>query len=215
MKINYLGHSCFKIQFDNISVVTDPYTKIGYEMPHLCSDVLTCSHGHYDHNFIEKVEYTKLYVKSGKFTFEKQGESLDIQAIESWHDEKKGALRGGNLIFKFESDGVVVCHMGDIGECVNEQLLEKIGKIDILLIPVGGTYTVDALGASEWVKKIKPKIIIPMHYSQKTCSIDIVGVEEFLKLNSNIQLIKVNKEIHVSKNLLSEDKKIIIEMSGE
>lgn len=216
MKINYLGHSCFKIEFsDKTSVVCDPFTKIGYEMKDVVADILTCSHQHYDHNCIKKVKSSRLIVNSGDYSFLLDDKVLKITGIDSWHDEKRGSLRGNNVMYKFEYDGVTLCHMGDIGEEVSDDLVKKIGKVDILLIPVGGTYTVDAKGATAWGEKILPKIVIPMHYKQKTCNIDIVGVENFLKLNSDKKITHVDGQIEIYKTTLTQDKIEIIEMGGE
>ncbi len=216
MKINYLGHACFKIEFDdNVSLICDPFTKIGYEMKRNKADILTCSHKHYDHYCTKKIESFQFIENSGEYSFKFGDKILKITGVDSFHDEKSGALRGGNVIYKFEYCGITLCHMGDIGERANESLLKKIGKVDVLFIPVGGTYTVDADGATEWIEKIMPKIVIPMHYKQKTCTLDIDDVNAFLKLNEDKKIIRVDKFVKIDDSALAHDTIEIIEMSGE
>ena len=106
-------------------------------------------------------------------------------------DENKGADRGDNLIFKFRMDGVEVCHMGDIGEECSTMLVESMIPVNVLLIPVGGTYTIDAEKAREYVDKIMPDIVIPMHYKTKDCELDIDKVSEFLDLFEDEDIVYV------------------------
>ncbi len=180
MKIRYLGHSCFELtSTSGTKVITDPYKGVGYEMPDgLCADILTVSHGHFDHNYIEGVQAKRVLSTPEPFTYG----GVTVRAIECYHDEKQGSLRGNNLIFCMQIDGLSVCHTGDIGEPCSPALVEKIGKVDVLFIPVGGTYTVDAAGASAYIRAIRPKTVIPMHYKPSDGSLDIDGISPFLKL---------------------------------
>ena len=93
-----------------------------------------------------------------------------------------GALRGQNIIFKMKMDGITLCHMGDIGEECSERLIEEIGKVDVLFIPVGGTYTVDGIGAKKYVDCLQPKAVIPMHFKGEECALDIAEADSFLRL---------------------------------
>ena len=180
MKIRYLGHSCFEfVSKEGIRVITDPYTKVGYELPNgLFADVLTLSHAHFDHNYAPAVKSKLTLTNAQKYLFD----GIEIEGIDSYHDPKMGALRGGNIIFKINIDGITLCHMGDIGEECSANLVEKIGKVDVLLIPVGGTYTVDALGAKKYIEEIHPKAVIPMHYKPLDGALDIAGIQPFLDL---------------------------------
>ena len=181
MKIEYLGHSCFKLtESKNISIVCDPFSaEIGYKMPKVAADIVTVSHHHFDHDFTDGVVNDPVIIdKAGNFNFG----GLEISSIESFHDDAKGKKRGRNLIFKFKMDGVTVCHLGDLGENYSADLIEKISPVDVLLVPVGGNYTIDAQTAKKYVEWIKPHIVIPMHYSTKDSKIDIAKVDEFLNL---------------------------------
>ena len=136
MKIRYLGHSCFECTDGNGKVlITDPYTKVGYELPKdLRADVVTVSHGHFDHNYVTAVQTEKIVTDSTLCEID----GIQIWGVDSFHDEKQGALRGRNIIFLFKMDGLTVCHLGDVGESVSPSLIETIGKVDVLLLPVGG-----------------------------------------------------------------------------
>lgn len=180
MKIRYFGHSCFEFTTESgAKVITDPYTNVGYELPAgLTSDVLTISHSHFDHNYAQAIDCEMVFADAGQKVFQ----GMEFFGIDSYHDPKKGALRGKNIIFKIKMDGITVCHMGDIGEACAKDMVKKIGEIDVLLIPVGGTYTVDALGAKKYADDLKPKVIIPMHYKPDDGVLDIDGIETFLNL---------------------------------
>ncbi len=180
MKIEYLGHSCFKLTDKaGHTVVTDPYTGVGYELPKgLCADIVTVSHGHFDHAYTAGVSAHRVV---SELSGCKQ-DWVKIEGIFSYHDPEKGRLRGHNIIYKITVDGLTVCHLGDIGEPCTPELAEKIGEVDVLLVPVGGTYTVDAVGACAYCKMLAAKLIVPMHYRPADGSLDIAGVERFLTL---------------------------------
>ena len=178
MKIQYLGHSCFVLtESTGTTVVTDPYGKIGFSVPAVRADVVTVSHQHYDHNNVAAVEGHPLIIdKEGFYTFD----GVEVTGIRSFHDDEGGAVRGENIIFKFRMDGLDVCHLGDIGESCTAELLEQILPIDILLIPVGGKYTIDGEQAREYVDRIMPSIVIPMHYKTKDLNMDIEKPDDFV-----------------------------------
>ncbi len=195
MKIRYLGHSCFECTDKNgVVLLTDPYTRVGYELPQgLRADIVTVSHGHFDHDYTEVVKDAKLL----DVPFACVYKGISFSGVKCFHDEKHGALRGDNIIFKFVMDGLTVVHMGDIGEAVSQELVNRIGKVDVLLIPVGGTYTVDALGAKAYVDAISPKVVIPMHFKTVDGTIDIAEVQPFLRLFEN-GYTAVNEEIEIT-----------------
>ncbi len=180
MKIQWLGHSCFRLEESTDSaVVTDPYRSyVGIELPDVSADVVTISHDHDDHNNVEAVSGNPVVLRETG-VFEEKG--IHILGIHSSHDEVEGAKRGDNLIFKFRIDGVEVCHMGDIGQECTPELVEAIGPVDVLLIPVGGNYTVDGEQAKEYVDRLMPDIVIPMHYKTRGIELDIDKVDGFLK----------------------------------
>ncbi len=180
MKLRYLGHSCFEITTaKGVKIVTDPYQGVGYELEKgLQADIVTLSHGHFDHNYAAGVRAPIVIENLDGY---RNGE-ITIEGVACYHDERQGALRGKNIAYKISADGFTVCHMGDIGEECSQSLVERLGKIDILLIPVGGTYTVDAGGAKKYADALQPKVLIPMHYKPLDGSLDITGIEPFLRL---------------------------------
>ncbi|MBP5242781.1 MAG: MBL fold metallo-hydrolase [Clostridia bacterium] len=178
MKIEYLGHSCFLLTSDGgTSVLTDPYGYIGYSLPRVTATAVTVSHGHYDHNNVADVSgFPQVLDKAEAYAVK----DVSVRGIFSFHDEKAGALRGGNIIFKYKIDGINVCHLGDLGEPCTAELIQKILPVDVLFIPVGGRYTIDGKQAIEYVKSINPAVVIPMHYHTKGLRVDVAGAEAFL-----------------------------------
>ena len=180
MKIRYLGHSCFEFtESTGTTIVTDPYGNVGFKMPKTRADAVTVSHAHFDHNNAKAVD-------GDPVVFDREGQyeigGVNITAIKSYHDNDNGKLRGENLIFKFRMDGVEVCHMGDLGEECSAELIEELLPIHVLLIPVGGNYTIDAQLAKEYVDRIMPSYVIPMHYKTKGLNVDIEKPDEFIDL---------------------------------
>ena len=181
MKIEYLGHSCFKLtESTGTSIVCDPYEdSVGFEMKKVSADAVTVSHGHYDHNNIKAVG-GKPVILDRECSFDLPG--VEIDAIKSFHDKQRGKKRGENLIFKFRMDGIDICHLGDLGEECSSELIDLILPVNVLLIPVGGTYTITAEMAKEYVDRIMPDIVIPMHYKSRDCKLDISKIDEFTDL---------------------------------
>lgn len=180
MKIEYIGHSCFLMETDaGTRIVTDPFDGIGWRMPPVRAEYACCTHRHFDHGYVEGVQGCRAVVSSA-------GEHVcgdaKIVGIPSFHDDARGAKRGSNIIYRISADGATVCHMGDIGQKPTEELLAAIGRPEVLLIPVGGTYTVDAAGALGYVRAICPKIVVPMHYKTEDCNLDIAPVHGFVAL---------------------------------
>ena len=181
MKIEYLGHSSFKLtESTGTSVVCDPYdSSVGFKMSKINADVVTVSHGHYDHNNIKAVEGNPV-ILDRECSYDLHGVAID--AIKSFHDKQRGKKRGENLIFKFRMDGIDICHLGDLGEECSSELIDLLLPVNVLLIPVGGTYTITAEMAKEYVDRIMPDIVIPMHYKSRDCKLDISKVDEFTEL---------------------------------
>ena len=138
MKIEWLGHSSFRLtESTGTTVVTDPYEedRVGVKFPDVTSEVVTVSHDHFDHNCVSAVKGVTTVIDSTGFV---DLDGVEIYGFKSYHDEKKGALRGKNIVFRYRMDGVEICHLGDIGEPLSPMLAELIGSINVLLIPVGG-----------------------------------------------------------------------------
>lgn len=182
MKIQWLGHSAFKLtESTGSSIITDPFeaSAVGYGMAYLPCDAITSSHGHRDHNNFKGVKGTPIIINQpGSFDIG----GIKISSVLTNHDNEGGNLRGRNIVYTLRLDGVTVCHMGDIGEECTPELIEQLIPVNILLIPVGGTFTIDAEQAKEYVDHIMPDVVIPMHYKTKHTDYDIDKVESFLKL---------------------------------
>ena len=196
MKLQYLGHSSFRIISDmGMTIVTDPYKSdmVGLQMPLVRCDVVTMSHHHADHDCTESIlgHPTEIDVCGAC-----AADDVAINSFETFHDDKKGSLRGKNLVFTFLVDGLKIAHLGDIG-CLDEKVAQSLVGCDLLLVPVGGTYTVDHLGAKWYVDKINPKIVIPMHYKMGTSTIDIAPVDDFLSLFDQQQIRHVGDTLNL------------------
>ena len=193
MKIQWLGHSCFRMtESTGTTVITDPFkpAAVGYAMAYAQADAVTLSHKHDDHGYVEAVKGSPEVIDTaGNHDFK----GISISGIPSFHDEVEGAKRGENIIYRFSLDGVIVCHLGDIGEECTPELVEQILPVNILLLPVGGTYTIDAEGAKEYVERIMPDVVIPMHYKTKHCELDIDRLDSFLKLFDDENVIETDE----------------------
>lgn len=212
MKIKYLGHSCFLLtESTGTAVVCDPYgDDVGFCMPGVSADAVTISHPHYDHDNVAKVGGNPVVLDKEQ-GYELPG--VEINAVKSYHDECMGAKRGENVIFKFRMDGLDVCHLGDLGEECSAELIESILPVNVLLIPVGGTYTIDAAMAKEYVDRIMPDVVIPMHYRTKGCNLDIDKVDEFISMfdDENIEIEEGGSEVELCReDMDGEQTKIII-----
>lgn len=184
MDIIYLGHSSFKIKTKLGTLVTDPYDPkmVGLKYSGGEADVATISHDHADHNAIENIEGIKK-VFTGPGEYEVSG--ISIMGYQTFHDDKKGEERGKNTIYVYEADGLRLAHLGDLGHTLSEDMIDKIGDIDVLMIPVGGEFTIGPKEASEIVSKVDPYFVIPMHYKiegmKEELSESLLPVEDFLK----------------------------------
>ncbi|MFA6194632.1 MAG: MBL fold metallo-hydrolase [Patescibacteria group bacterium] len=215
MIITWQGHSCFKIQdkvgSDGVTVVTDPFSKeIGLKaelkVPNFEADIVTVSHQHHDHSNVEALRGNPFTIDcAGEYDFK----GVLIEGIDSYHDEKEGAERGGNIIYRIEIDDISVTHLGDLGHVLSDAQIEKLAGTDILLIPVGGPMALDAKKAVEVISQIEPRIVIPMHYKTKDSKLELDGVEKFIK---EIGLTPTYEEkLKISKkDLPSEDMELVI-----
>lgn len=187
MKIKYLAHSAFAITANSgVKIVADPYQtspSLTYGQITESADIVTVSHKHFDHNNVAAVRGNPEVVsRAGRLVVK----GIEIKGITSAHDDSGGRMRGGNIIFCFEVDGVAVCHLGDLGHRLDERQLKEIGRVDVLLIPVGGNFTIDAKIATEVCNQLKPRVVIPMHYKTERSIPGISGVEEFLSGKANV-----------------------------
>jgi len=207
MELTYLGHSCFRIKGRQGSVVIDPYSKgIGMLLPKVKADAVLVSHDHYDHNEVSRVEDYRLKI-AGPGEFEVSG--IKITGISSFHDDVGGKKRGLNTIYEIEVDDIVVVHLGDLGTKLTDKQVEVLDKVDILLVPVGGNYTLDGVRAVEVVKDLSPSIVIPMHFSEKGKSIELAEVSEFIE-KIGVEAKKVGNKVNIKKDQLGEELELLI-----
>ncbi|MFW6105573.1 MAG: MBL fold metallo-hydrolase [Chloroflexota bacterium] len=188
MKVKWLGHSCFLVTSKGgVRIITDPYAvggSINYSRIEETADIVVVSHGHDDHSNVSAVQGKPEVVK-GDGT--KTVKGIQFKGIASYHDASQGAQRGPNTIFCFTVDDIELCHLGDLGHVLSPGQVNEIGAVDILLIPVGGFYTIDASAASRVCKQLKPKVVIPMHFKTPSCAYPIAGVEGFIKGKKNVR----------------------------
>lgn len=163
MDISYIGHSSFKIRTKSATVITDPFDPAvaGIKFPPQEADIVTISHDHADHNYLEKISGYKKVV-AGPGEYEIMG--ISIIGISTFHDDKEGGERGKNTIYVYEAEGLRIVHLGDLGHALSESQIEALGEVDILMIPVGGVYTIGPKEASDLVSAVEPYFVIPMHF---------------------------------------------------
>ena len=210
MKITWYGHSCFLLTGKNgIRVLTDPCAPTtGYRLHDISCDVITSSHSHYDHNYFVAASGEPKVLTDG-------GADLDgmkIESVKTFHDREKGKQRGGNTVFCFDDSDIRVVHMGDFGEeGIRRETLEAIGRVDVLLMPIGGIYTVDAAEALEIADKLNPKILIPMHYKTEALEFELGGIDGFLREADGWNIQRLNgTSCIITGNTLPEQKKVIV-----
>lgn len=199
-----------------MTVVTDPFDSamVGLSFPKVNAEIVSLSHQHHDHNQAEKVAGTDSRVQP--FVVDRPGEyevgGVAIMGIKSWHDDKEGVERGENVIFTFQIDGVIVAHLGDLGHKLSEKQVELIGGVDVLLVPVGGVYTIGPGVAVEVINSLSPSIVVPMHFkmSGMGATFDhLVTVEEFLEKAGFGEAKKVDKLV-VTKESLPEEMEVVV-----
>jgi L-ascorbate metabolism protein UlaG (beta-lactamase superfamily) len=196
MEITYIGHACFKIKGKDLSLVIDPYNPetTGYKLPKLEADVLLISHTHDDHGYKEGVAEYGLLI-DGQGEYETKG--VFIQGIETFHDENGGSKRGPNTMYQIDIDGFTVLHAGDLGHELSKETLERISQVDVLLIPVGGVYTIDGKTATKVISSLEPGIVVPMHYQTK----DLTGLSKELSTLEDFL-----EEMGIEENIKKQDK---------
>lgn len=173
MKLTWYGHACFLVETAEGSAVFDPYAPgsvPGLTLPPLTADAVVCSHGHRDHGYAAGV------------TLSGREPGFTLRAIPCWHDDRRGALRGENRISVLEAEGLRLVHLGDLGHALSAEQLAAIGRPDVLLIPVGGHYTIGPAEAEALARALAPRLTIPMHYRGAGFGYDVIGpVEDFTR----------------------------------
>lgn len=182
MKLKWHGHACFELTLDNgLTIVTDPFDEtVGYPLCTVRADVALTSHSHFDHNCVSALRGNPRVIdRAGDWAIS----GAAISGVHSYHDPEKGTLRGENIIFSVEADGVRVVHLGDLGHMPETDAQKDIIRdCDVMLIPVGGTYTITAQQAAELIRICAPKAAVAMHFQNAYCKFDIAGCDEFVNL---------------------------------
>lgn len=220
VRVKWLGHACFYLKSaEGIRIATDPFgggmgKSIGFpsikERAEIVADIITVSHEHGDHNAVDQVNQ----VEGGAVVVRKVGKveakRIIFRGIGSFHDKELGAKRGPNTIIVFTLDGITFCHLGDLGHLLSHEQIEEIGNVDVLFIPVGGGPTIDAEEGTVVINKLKPKIVIPMHYRHKRAKITwLAPVDGILEGKEDIQLVK-SDSIELFKAELPEKLRVIV-----
>lgn len=213
-KIYWAGQSCFQISVSNsrdhsADIVIDPFDeKIGLKLPNLSADVLLVTHDHHDHNNIKGVKGTP-FIIDGPGEYEVKG--VFIQGISSFHDDKEGKERGQNTIYVMEAEEMRFCHLGDLGQKqLTDEQLEKIDRVDVLMIPVGDEYTISSVEAQKIISQIEPKIIIPMHYALPKLKIKLDDVSKFLKAMGKNSAVPQDKFVVKTSTLPKDGMEIVV-----
>ena len=209
MNIKWFGQAAFLITSESgLRIITDPYTpseRIPYREIEESADIVTVSHGHGDHSNVAGVKGNPTVVKETK-----EVKGIKFNAIQAYHDASGGGQRGNMTLFCFQVDGIRVCHLGDLGHPLDNKQITEIGKVDILLVPVGGNFTIDAGVATEVYGKLAAKIVIPMHYKNARCpNFPVAGVDDFINGKSNVTRLEVS-EVEFKAGVLPAAAQIVV-----
>lgn len=206
MKITWLGHASFQIETASGTLIrTDPYDdSIGLPVSSRRADVVTVSHDHFDHNAVGLVPGNPVAVRNAGTT---TISDVTFTGIASFHDDKRGASRGHNVIFVIEADGLRLAHLGDLGVRPDETQVSQIGHVDLLFVPVGGVYTIDAAAAACTMELLRPVITVPMHYMIEGLNVPIADAKPFLRLHDNVRRAR---ELVITAETLPESSEVVV-----
>lgn len=213
MDITYFGHSSFRLRGKSATVVTDPYDSamVGLKFPkHTTSDIVTVSHDHEDHNAVKELE-GEPYVVNGPGEYEIKG--VGIVGFSVFHDDAKGETRGKTTMYRIEIDGVSIVHLGDVGHVLTAAQVDSLDGVDVLMVPVGGVFTVDAAGAAQIIHEVEPSIVIPMHYGRPDLNQKGFGglapVSVFLK-EMGKESVQPQPKLVVTKEKIPEEMQVVV-----
>lgn len=213
MKVKWYGHAAFLITSDQgAKIITDPYEPggfggaIGYGQIPDEADIVLVSHDHADHNYVQGLRGKPKVIKGIGAHREKE---LEFKGVAAYHDNRKGSERGQNTIYCFQVDGIRLCHLGDLGHVPTEQEAKQIGPVDLLLMPIGGVYTIDPAQATQTAQRVKPKIIIPMHFKTPHCGFPLAIVDDFTAGKPAVKVLNGSK-VEIRKETLPQNPEIIV-----
>lgn len=209
MDINWFGQSLFKLKGKSTTVVIDPFDPemVGLKLPKdLNCQLVLSTHDHGDHNNISAAEGNPVSI-TGPGEYEVSG--VSVRGVQSFHDNSQGSERGKNTIYHILIDGVNIVHVGDLGHQLTDEQISEIGTVDILMVPVGGNYTIDAEGASKVVASLEPRIVIPMHYKIDGLKVDIGELDPFLK-EMGVEKPEPIAKLSITKDKLPEETQVVV-----
>ncbi|HVB74998.1 MAG TPA: MBL fold metallo-hydrolase [Ktedonobacteraceae bacterium] len=214
MEISWLGHSCFVLRGKNVSLITDPFSPQPglpqaetLKLSKLSAPIVTISHNHAGHNFVEGVEGNPRVVQGpGEYEIS----DVLITGVPSYHDAKRGAERGRNTIYVIHMDDLVICHLGDLGHTLQEEQLEEVADADILLIPISGEHVLGAAQAAEVISQVEPHIVIPMHYRPSTATGDGPDALDKFCREMGIESMNVQPKLTVMRSSLPVETQVVI-----
>jgi L-ascorbate metabolism protein UlaG (beta-lactamase superfamily) len=206
VEITYYGQSLFVVESaSGIQIGIDPYNKFTKpNLPDVTADIVLITHSHPDHSNVSLFKGSPEVLKSPGITNLK---GINIEGIQVYHDNLKGFLRGKNIIFKFEVDDIVFAHLGDIGHIPSDDVINKLLDVDVLMIPVGGAFTIDYKKAYEIINNFNPKVVIPMHYREQNSKIKFLDtIDNFLSLVNDYKMLEYS--VSISKDKLPENTEV-------
>lgn len=209
MDIYFYGQACFKLKGKSASVLIDPYSSefTGLKLPKdLSANIAISTHNHDDHNNLEVVTDAALNI-TGPGEYEVAG--ISVTGVATFHDKESGSQRGRNTVYNISIDGLNIVHLGDLGHTLSEEQVDEIGATDILLVPVGGVYTIDSKTASDVVSQLEPKIVIPMHYSLPGLKFELSPVEDFLK-EMGFESAEAQPKLSVTRDKLPDELLVVV-----
>lgn len=209
MDIFWHGQACFKIKAKNATILIDPFdaaaTKLKAPKDYLC-DVALKTHNHADHNYFAELSGDTVLVE-GPGEYEVKG--VSVIGVPSYHDKTEGSERGKNTLYHLQVDGLNIVHLGDLGHVLTEDQIASLGVTDILMIPVGGHYTIDSKEAAQVISQLEPRVIIPMHYAIDGHNPELAELGVFLK-EMGAESVEPIAKFSITKDKLPEEPQVVV-----
>lgn len=207
MDVTWYGHGCFRLRGRGAAVVNDPYPPaLGPRLPRLEADLVTISHEHDNHNYVRTVAKDPFVIRDpGEY----EVAGVTVLGVPTFHDARKGEEHGRNTVYLLAIDDVNVCHLGDLGHPLDDRSLEWLGKVDVLLVPVGGGATLDATRGAEVVRQIEPRYVVPMHYALPQLKVDLQPIDRFLE-EMGVESQERQPKLTVQASSSSEETKVVL-----
>lgn len=211
MEITWIGHSCFRIKGKDVTVLADPCPpSSGYTLGKVQADIITFSHNHPNHSYLEAPPEEGRVIKGpGEYEIK----DTYITGISSFHDDVNGQKRGKNTIYVIEMEGIILCHMGDLGHKLSPEITGELGNVNVLFVPVGGLSTIGASVAADLVRNLNPGFVVPMHYKTADEKADLDFPEKFLKEMGIKELALQPKLVVTRTNIPSSTQIVMLDYS--